>query len=165
MSLSLYRTGENVLVAAVKTPCIGVCSTGIGDVVCRGCKRFAHEVIDWNGYTEEQRELVVDRLDGFLQQIVGNIIEIFDEQSLLEQMEFQQIRFNKQLSSSRWVYELLRNGASQIQDPEAFGFRLKEKWQRYSLDQIKQFLEQDFYTLSCAHYERYMSSRIEPCNS
>ncbi|HMW48455.1 MAG TPA: DUF1289 domain-containing protein, partial [Cellvibrionaceae bacterium] len=23
----------------VRTPCIGVCSTGIGDVVCRGCKR------------------------------------------------------------------------------------------------------------------------------
>ncbi|MEC7008614.1 MAG: DUF1289 domain-containing protein, partial [Pseudomonadota bacterium] len=33
----------------IKTPCIGVCSTGIGDSVCRGCKRFSHEVIHWNG--------------------------------------------------------------------------------------------------------------------
>ncbi len=62
----------------VKTPCIGVCSTGIGDVVCRGCKRFAHEVIDWNGYTVEQHQLVVNRLDGFLKQVVGNMIDIID---------------------------------------------------------------------------------------
>ncbi len=135
-----------------------MCSTGIGDVVCRGCKRFAHEVIDWNGYTENQRQLVVDRLDGFLQQIVGNMIEIFDDQKLLEQMQFQQIHFNPGLSSSRWVYELLRNGANQIQDTETFGFRLKPDWQRYSLDQIKQFLEQDFYTLSSAHYDRYIAA-------
>ncbi|MDC1160500.1 DUF1289 domain-containing protein, partial [Luminiphilus sp.] len=27
--------------APIRTPCIGVCSTGVGDVVCRGCKRFA----------------------------------------------------------------------------------------------------------------------------
>ena len=38
----------------IRTPCIGVCSTGIGDAVCRGCKRFTHEVIDWNGYSTEQ---------------------------------------------------------------------------------------------------------------
>lgn len=142
----------------VKTPCIGVCSTGIGDVVCRGCKRFAHEVIDWNGYTQEQRQLVVDRLDQFLQKIVGNLIEIFDEKQLLEQMQYQQIHFNDQLSSSRWVYELLRNGASQISNTEDFGFRLKPQWQRYSLEQVKQFLEQDFFTLSSAHYERYITT-------
>lgn len=142
----------------VKTPCIGVCSTGIGDVVCRGCKRFAHEVIDWNGYSQEQRQLVVDRLDHFLQKIVANIIDIFDEEKLLQQMQYQQIQFNEHLSSSRWVYELLRNGASQIKNTEDFGFRLKPDWQRYSLEQVKQFLEQDFYTLSCAHYERYIAN-------
>ncbi|MGH1440736.1 MAG: DUF1289 domain-containing protein [Cellvibrionaceae bacterium] len=142
----------------VKTPCIGVCSTGIGDLVCRGCKRFAHEVIDWNGYTQEQRQLVVDRLDQFLQKIVGNMIDIFDEKQLLKQMQYQQIHFNDQLSSSRWVYELLRNGASQINNTDDFGFRLKPQWQRYSLEQVKQFLEQDFFTLSSAHYDRYIAT-------
>ena len=142
----------------VKTPCIGVCSTSISDLVCRGCKRFAHEVIDWNGYSQEQRQLVVDRLDDFLQKIVGNIIDIFDEKQLLKQMQYQQIQFNEQLSSSRWVYELLRIGASQISNTEDFGFRLKPEWTRYSLEQIKQFLEQDFYTLSSAHYERYIAT-------
>lgn len=141
----------------VKTPCIGVCSTGIGDVVCRGCKRFAHEVIDWNGYTEEQRQLVVDRLDSFLVTIVNHKIDIFDESVLLEQLEYQQVNFDKSLSPSRWVYELLRAGAGQIQDTEIYGFRLKPDWQRFSLEEIKQFLDQDFFTLSSAHYERYIS--------
>jgi predicted Fe-S protein YdhL (DUF1289 family) len=128
----------------VKTPCIGVCSTGIGDVVCRGCKRFAHEVIDWNGYTEEQHRLVVNRLDGFLQQVVSNMIDIFDEEKLLSQLQYQQINFDKNLSSSRWVYELLRRSSSHIRQTEDFGFIIKEKWQRYNLEQIKQFLNKTF---------------------
>ena len=140
----------------IKTPCIGVCSTGIGDLVCRGCKRFAHEVIDWNSYTEEQRALVVERLDTFLQKVVSNLVDIFDEQRLLTQMQFQQIKFDPSLSSCRWVYELLRNGASQIQSPEDFGFRIKPDWQRFSLEEVKQFVEQDFYTLSSAYYDRYI---------
>lgn len=142
---------------SVKTPCIGVCSSGLGDSVCRGCKRFEHEVIQWNSYTDYEQQLVVDRLDGFVQQVVANMIDIHDEAKLIEQMNFQQIRFDQSLSSSRWVYELLRCGAGQIQSTDDFGFSIKADWQRFSLEQIKQFLEQDFYALSCAHFERYIS--------
>lgn len=142
---------------AVKTPCIGVCSTGLGDSVCRGCKRFEHEVIHWNSYSDHEQQLVIDRLDTFVQQIVANMIEIEDEDKLIAQMRFQQIRFDESLSSSRWIYELLRSGASQIQSTEEFGFSLKSNWQRFNLEEIKQFLEQDFYALSSAHYERYIA--------
>lgn len=44
------------------SPCIGVCSTTYGDLVCRGCYRFAHEVAQWNGYEPAQRAAVVERL-------------------------------------------------------------------------------------------------------
>lgn len=38
----------------LRTPCIGICSTtSLGDRVCRGCKRYAAEVIDWNSCDEE----------------------------------------------------------------------------------------------------------------
>ena len=47
----------------VKTPCVGVCSTVFGDEVCRGCKRFQHEVIEWNGYTDFEKEIVWNRLE------------------------------------------------------------------------------------------------------
>ena len=49
----------------VKTPCIGVCSTALGGFVCRGCKRFAHEVIDWNGYSHEQKMAIEQRTTKF----------------------------------------------------------------------------------------------------
>ena len=45
-----------------RTPCVGICSTTYGDLVCRGCKRFAHEIVGWNGYTVVQQQTVESRL-------------------------------------------------------------------------------------------------------
>ena len=52
------------------TPCAGRCSTVFGDQVCRGCRRFNHEVIQWNTYTVEERMAVWQRLDAQLDQIL-----------------------------------------------------------------------------------------------
>ena len=43
---------------AVKTPCVGLCSTTYGDLVCRGCKRFSHEIVNWNRYGDEEKTAV-----------------------------------------------------------------------------------------------------------
>ncbi|MEM7098347.1 MAG: DUF1289 domain-containing protein [Pseudomonadota bacterium] len=45
-----------------RTPCVGICSTTYGDLVCRGCKRFAHEIVQWNSYDELQQEQIWRRL-------------------------------------------------------------------------------------------------------
>lgn len=142
----------------VRTPCVGICSTGIGDSVCRGCKRFAHEVIDWNAYSHEQRLIIARRLESFLAQVVQNIIEIVDENLLLQQIKHQQILFKEEQSPYCWVFDLLRAGASQIKDLEVYGLRLQPQWRSASLKEIRDTIDQDFYALSCAHYERY----IEP---
>lgn len=150
----------------VKTPCIGVCSTGIGDGVCRGCKRFAHEVIDWNAYSHEQRVTIAQRLENFLTQVVSNIIEVVDENRLLEQIKHQQIFFKQEQTPYCWVFDLLRAGASQIKDLEIYGLRLHPDWRNASLKEIRDAIDQDFYALSCAYYERYimpgMTSPIVP---
>ena len=52
------------------TPCAGRCSTVFGDSVCRGCRRFNHEVIKWNTYTAEQHTAIWCRLDAQLDQIL-----------------------------------------------------------------------------------------------
>ena len=65
-----------------RTPCIGVCSTTYGDLVCRGCKRFAHEIVGWNGYLESQRELVWARLHELLAQSVRVHLRIRDAKRL-----------------------------------------------------------------------------------
>jgi predicted Fe-S protein YdhL (DUF1289 family) len=45
----------------VPSPCIGLCTTALGDDVCRGCARTRDEVDNWITYTEEQKA-VIDRV-------------------------------------------------------------------------------------------------------
>ncbi|MBM3116161.1 DUF1289 domain-containing protein [Jeongeupia naejangsanensis] len=45
------------------TPCIAVCSTGLGDDVCRGCGRTFIEVANWVSMTEAEKEAVWRRLE------------------------------------------------------------------------------------------------------
>lgn len=139
----------------VKTPCIGVCSTGIGDQVCRGCKRFAHEVIHWNSYTQAQKQNIDQRLTRFLSQIVETRLQIIDPQLLRWQLEVQQIAFPEHKGPPIWAYELLRAGASQIQDPAAFGLAIDPMYRDQSLPEIKRQIDHEFYILSEAHYQRY----------
>ena len=46
----------------VPHPCIGICSTSVGDLVCRGCGRSVVEIRDWNSYTNEQKLEVMRRI-------------------------------------------------------------------------------------------------------
>lgn len=134
-----------------------MCSTGIGDEVCRGCKRFEHEVIDWNGYNDGQRRLISDRLQHFLSQVVANKIDIVDLGQLERGIIHQQIVFDRDQEPHCWVFSLLKAGASQIR-PADYGLQLTKPWQRHSLLQIKDAIDKDFYALSCAHYARYFSA-------
>jgi predicted Fe-S protein YdhL (DUF1289 family) len=143
---------------AVKTPCIGVCSTGIGDSVCRGCKRFAHEVIDWNGYTAAQKRAVDARLSGFLSQCVSNKLRVLDPALLRWQLAVQQVRFVEHHDEYCWVFSLLKAGAGQINNARDFGFDVDLRYRNLPLAVLRDQIDQEFYILSEAHYERYMLS-------
>lgn len=140
----------------VKTPCIGVCSTGIGDNVCRGCKRFAHEVIHWNSFSEEQKRIIDERLDTFLSQVVLNKFRIFSADRLRLQCEAQQIPFPSHKAPAIWVWHLLRAGAGQIDDLAKYGLELDAQFRSTALPELKQMIDREFYLLSEAHYERYI---------
>lgn len=140
---------------AVRTPCIGVCSTGIGDTVCRGCKRFSHEVISWNGYSQDERRAVLQRIDVLLGQIVARWLVVDDVDKLREQLQSQQISFDPARYPASWVVELLKAGASQIDDPAQFGLILCAQSQGKNLRELRDAIEKEFYELSCAHFERY----------
>ncbi|MCF5354547.1 DUF1289 domain-containing protein, partial [Pseudomonas syringae] len=70
----------------IKTPCVGLCSTVYGDLVCRGCKRFHHEVIHWNGYNEDEKRAVWLRLEQLLVQVMTAKLEVFDADRLRAQL-------------------------------------------------------------------------------
>lgn len=147
-----------MLFKPVPTPCVGICSTGIGDQVCRGCKRFSHEVIDWNSYSNNQRRVIAGRLEGFLAQVVANYVEIVDQKKLSTQMEHQQIRYQPHQNAFCWVVDLLKAGASQISTMEDYGIRLHARFRNEPLIEIKLAIDNDFYALSKAHYDRFFAT-------
>lgn len=145
----------------VRTPCIGVCSTGIGDNVCRGCKRFAHEVIDWNAYSEEQRRIIAERRESYLANAVRSQLEIIDRNLLLTQLRHQQIRFNEDENPYCWVFELLRAGASQINDPSDYGLVRTPIARGIPLVDVRRKIDEDFYALSQAYYLRFVAPGLQ----
>ncbi|KUJ84952.1 DUF1289 domain-containing protein [Microbulbifer flavimaris] len=145
----------------VRTPCIGVCSTGIGDDVCRGCKRFAHEVIDWNGYSEDQRRIIAERRESYLVNAVRSQLEIIDRNLLLAQLRHQQIRFDEEQNPYCWVFELLRAGASQIENTLDYGLQPTPQARGVALVEIRRRIDEDFYALSVAYYQRYVAPGLQ----
>lgn len=140
----------------VRTPCIGVCSTGVGDSVCRGCKRFDYEVINWNAYTQQQKSLIDSRLAQLLSQVVQRRFWIVDEQQLLTMLKMQQVRHMEYRDSYCALYELLKAGASQITDPLSYGFKMRWGYHEDSLLELRHEVEREWYALSVAHFERYV---------
>lgn len=48
----------------MKSPCRGVCSaTSLGDPVCRGCGRTFEEVVRWNGLTDDEKAIIIERIN------------------------------------------------------------------------------------------------------
>jgi len=52
----------SLLDVSAECPCIGHCSTVLGDDVCRGCQRTFEEVIGWPQMNEEERCAVNRRI-------------------------------------------------------------------------------------------------------
>ena len=53
---------EKVKLTKTNKPCVGICSTTLGDDICRGCGLTAEEVVGWNGYGENRKREIVGRL-------------------------------------------------------------------------------------------------------
>lgn len=139
----------------VKSPCIGVCSTGIGDSVCRGCKRFAHEIIYWNSYDEPEKRAIKNRLDTLLVQVVKAKVVVFDADLLRTRLDGQNVKFDGTSDPYTWVYALLVAGAKQVDQLKSFGCDLLPAFSSFSSVDLKHEIDRDFYILSTVHFERY----------
>ncbi|PVZ20008.1 hypothetical protein SAMN05660463_00804 [Pseudomonas sp. URIL14HWK12:I9] len=142
---------------SIKTPCVGLCSTVYGDAVCRGCKRFHHEVVNWNGYDEAQKRAVWLRLERLLVQVMQAKLEVFDPGLLRQQLTQRQIRFVASQSEYTWAYQLIARGARMINQVELYGFVLLPEFRDWSLPDLRDAIDREFFLLSEAHYERYIA--------
>ncbi len=148
------------MISKIKTPCIGVCSTGIGDSVCRGCKRYAHEVINWNAYDEGERAAIFERLEYLLSQVVQTRLRVTDASVLLEQMEKHGQRVSEHLSEYCIAYEAIRVFGASLPSIEVIGCKPLNEWSHLSVKALKDSIETNFYDLSCAHYQRYFPGHL-----
>lgn len=144
----------------IKTPCVGLCSTVYGDLVCRGCKRFHHEVVNWNLYREEEKRAVLLRLESLLVQVMAAKLEVFDPALLRQQLEQRQIRFAPQQSPYCWAYLLIARGARLIQQLDAYGIVLLPEFRDSSLPELREAIDREYFLLSEAHYQRYIAPRF-----
>ena len=141
----------------IKTPCIGLCSTVYGDLVCRGCKRFHHEVINWNGYDEEAKRAVWLRLEQLLVQVMTGKVEVFDRATLRDQLVARKIRFVPNQSEYCWAYQLIARGARVINQLELYGMVLLPEFRGWALPELRDAIDREFFLLSEAHYQRYIA--------
>ena len=142
---------------SVKTPCIGVCSTVFGDEVCRGCKRFQHEIIKWNAYDDIEKRSVLNRLELLKVQIMQSKVMIIDEDLLRSKLHDYKVKFDEDSDSLCWVFDLLRSGSQSIADPTEFGFDLINS-SVLNLSELKRVMEEELFQLSEAHYQRYFKT-------
>ena len=139
-----------------RTPCIGVCSTSYGDHICRGCKRFSHEVTGWIKYSDTEKSLVNERLQKFKITILEDKFTIIDSEKLKNKLKDANISFNQELDPLCWVFDLFRTFAIEDIDLEEVGIALKGEFSGMALSKIKEDINKEFFELSLAHYERYI---------
>ena len=134
------------------TPCLGICSTTYGDDVCKGCKRFVHEVINWNKYNINEKEVVNSRLEEFKLLILKERFEILDPSVFENKLKENAINFNNALNPLTWIFDLLRAAGSQELDLAQFGIKALIA---FNPKTIKDEINDELLKLSEAHHQRY----------
>src|SRR5690554_6498099 len=94
---------------APRTPCIGICSTtSVGDRICRGCKRFAFEVIDWNSYADEQKRAILARIETLVVPIVEARFIIHSVADLEAGLKRLGVPYQQGSAPELWLHSLLK---------------------------------------------------------
>ncbi len=139
------------------SPCIGVCSTTYGDLVCRGCNRFAHEVVQWNGYDDGQRDAIWGRLEELRDGSLAGVLSNERVGMLCAAAESVKIRDRAGLSDASLAYEVLRRLAMRRM-PLPWGESEDEENDATkgpsSAREVLSVINREFHDRSLATYER-----------
>jgi predicted Fe-S protein YdhL (DUF1289 family) len=136
-----------------KTPCVGLCSTVYGDLVCRGCKRFSHEIIDWNRYQPVEKTAVWSRLEHLLTQLTSARVEVVSAVQLRGAMADRQMASVEGLPLPFQIVRLLSRADAPTL-PEC-GLRPRAEYAHMSTKQLREDIDQTFFALSEAYYQRH----------
>jgi uncharacterized protein len=141
---------------STKTPCIGICSTtSVGDKICRGCKRFSAEVIDWNAYADSEKRAVLERLCRLIEPIMDTRFIIRSQSELAAGLKRQAVPYNEDLPPTTWLHNLLKKRHRALTDLGSFGVEVRPDWQHLTLAELAEDVDNQLLVLCEAHLMRY----------
>ncbi|MGA2654438.1 MAG: DUF1289 domain-containing protein [Gammaproteobacteria bacterium] len=129
----------------IDTPCIGICSSVYGDAICRGCKRTAKEVIDWNRFTTAEKLAIYQRLQAQIADVFLKYIDIVDANKLQEKITQHNIRLHPHVLDVEKAFHLLRLGANKINQINAYGLQIKLEFSYLSLTELFNKIDSEIY--------------------
>ena len=136
----------------LRTPCVGICSTIYGDEICRGCVRTYQEIIHWNGFSDEQKQATLDRLEKQTHQVVKKYIDIINQNKLTEKLHKHNIKYRSHFHPLCWAHTLLREGADKINKVENFGLTIKHAYSHLALTKLVEIIDDEIYELALTEY-------------
>ena len=139
------------------TPCIGICSTTFGDDVCKGCKRFSHEITNWGKFSTDERAVVNSRLEQFKTTILQEKFTISDSELFESKMNEFSINFNSSLEPITWIFDLLRASSNKDLNVNDFGIEILPAFSDLSLIELRDLINQEMLQLSEAHYYKFFN--------
>jgi len=107
--------------SAIASPCVGLCSTTLGDRTCRGCQRSDAEIRDWFGLGGDERAVRMAELDALREAVAGRYLRLVDSAALEAQLKRHRIRFRPEQPGLSRAVELLRVGRERIQELARYG--------------------------------------------
>lgn len=142
------------------TPCIGICSTTFGDDVCKGCRRFSHEIISWPKYSDDERAIVNSRIEQFKIKVLQEKFSIVDPDVFRSKLSEYSIKFNDSMEPITWLFDLLRASGKQELNLEDFGVQVLPQYAHYPLPDLNQLMNTEFSELSEAYFNRFHNLSI-----
>jgi len=116
--------------------------------VCRGCKRFSHEIVQWNGYHKTQRDVIWQRLFELRRQAVAAAVRVVDQDRFMAYCEVRELPPHPPWELA--AYEVLRSIVVSDRDPAEFGLQSVTGLPTLMLLRA---IDADIFHRSQAHYE------------
>ena len=96
------------------------------------------------------------RLEKFKIIVLQDKFKIIDEEKFKTALKESRIRFNQDLDPICWIFDLFRNVNVEDINLSDFSICLKTDFDSVQLAQLKDDINNEFYDLSEAHYQRYI---------
>jgi len=120
--------------------------------VCRGCRRFAHEIVEWNGYTEAQKASILERLKQIKSSVLSQHLVVSNEskfEKFCKALGFELIDINDQ------IYAVLSYLITKSESLDSAGLEVIRVGDESSgVAELMRFLESEMYLRAQAQYER-----------